>query len=247
MGIDNKDLTWTENESSAFIEGGNIFVPDRARQYQRICSLLPNTSTAVNVLDICCGEGLLSFEIAKKSPFYEMRCYDGSPVMLENTKKRLRQLPNKSHFELFDLLIYEQSKLPEKCCAVVSSLALHHLNDERKQDFFKFANNLLSPKGLFVVVDVVLPMCKEAASIAAEDWDIAAYRQSIDFTGSSSGYKVFQEDKWNIYHYLEDKEYMAYDMPSSLFDQLKWLDKAGFSKVDVVWMYAGHAIFYRIK
>ena len=33
------------------------------------------------------------------------------------------------------------------------------------------------------------------------------------------------------------------DKPSPLFDQLKWLDKAGFTDVDVFWMKVGHAIF----
>jgi tRNA (cmo5U34)-methyltransferase len=33
------------------------------------------------------------------------------------------------------------------------------------------------------------------------------------------------------------------DKMSPLFDQLKWLEQAGFASVDVFWMRAGHAIF----
>jgi len=190
---------------------------------------------------------LLSYEIAKKSPFYEMHCYDGSPLMLENAKKHLSRLPNKAHFEMFDLNDFEQSKFPKSFQAVVSSLAIHHLEDKRKQELFKYINDLLPHNGLFVVVDVILPSCLEAVKIAAEDWDIAAYKQSIDVTGSFDAYKIFQDDKWNIYHYWDDKEYMAYDKPASLYNQLKWLDNAGFSKIDVLWLYAGHAIYYGIK
>ena len=161
---------------------------------------------------------MLSYEIAKKSPFYEMHCYDGSPLMLETAKKHLSRLPNKAHFEMFDLNDFEQSNFPKSCQAIVSSLAIHHLEDKRKQELFKYINNLLPHSGLFVVVDVVLPLCQDAEKIAAEDWDIAAYRQSIDLTGSLDAYKIFQEDKWNIYHYLDDKEYMAYDKPASLYN-----------------------------
>ena len=240
-------LSWGENESNSFIVGGNVFVPDRIRQYSRICSLFPNVSSPIGVLDLCCGEGLLSFEIAKKSLHYELFCYDNSSLMLESAKKHLGQLPNKSNFKHFDLLNFEESEYPTNLGAVVSSLAIHHMEDSRKKDLFKFIYSLLPSSGLFVMVDVILPMCKEATIVAAEDWDIAAYKQSVDFTGSLDAYKTFKEEKWNIYHYIDDKEYMAYDKPSTVYEQLKWLDEAGFSKVDVLWMYAGHIILYGIK
>ena len=247
MANEKNTPSWGENESSAFVAGGNVFVPDRMRQHHRICSLFPKVNSPFKVLDLCSGEGLLSFEIAKRSPHYEIYCYDGSPLMLENAKKHLRQLPNKSHFMHFDLPHFEKSEYPPDCGAVVSSLAIHHIEDNRKKDLFKFIYSILPSNGLFVMVDVILPLCQEAARIAAEDWDIAAYKQSLDFTGSFSVYNIFHEEKWNIYHYLDDKEYMAYDKPSTVYNHLKWLDEAGFSKVDVLWMYAGHVILYGIK
>ena len=52
----------------------------------------------------------------------------------------------------------------------------------------------------------------------------------------------FRELGWN--HYAEpEPEPDSIDKPSSLFDQLKWLDAVGFTDVDVFWMKAGHAIF----
>jgi tRNA (cmo5U34)-methyltransferase len=167
--------------------------------------------------------------------------------MLENAKKHFSRLPNKANFVLFDLECFEESNFPVNCQAVVSSLAIHHLDDKRKCDLFKYVNTLLPENGVFVLVDVILPQCQAAAFVAAEDWDTVAYKQSVDLTGSLDAYRIFQKDKWNIYHYLDDAEYMSYDKPSSVYDHLRWLEEAGFSKVDVLWMHAGHVIFYGIK
>ena len=40
---------------------------------------------------------------------------------------------------------------------------------------------------------------------------------------------------------------MEMDKPSPLFHQLQWLDQAGFGRVDVHWLRAGHAIFSGMK
>jgi len=128
---------------------------------------------------------------------------------------------------------------------VVSAFAIHHLTDERKSDFFKRIFELLPQNGIFIVADNINPMCKEAEVIAAEDWDIAAYKQSIDFTGALDAYHIFKNSGWNIYGYEYDEDVCG--KPGSLYDQLKLLDKAGFSRVDVVWLHAGHVIFYGIK
>ena len=43
-----------------------------------------------------------------------------------------------------------------------------------------------------------------------------------------------------MYRYFDPEDI---DHPSRLFDQLKWLEQAGFADVDVYWMLAGHALF----
>lgn len=41
----------------------------------------------------------------------------------------------------------------------------------------------------------------------------------------------------------QKQELFSIDKPSPLFDQLRWLENAGFVDVDVHWMLAGHALF----
>jgi len=78
-----------------------------------------------------------------------MFCYDNSSLMLESAKKHLRQLPNKSYFKHFDLLNFEESEYPPNLGAIVSSLAIHHMEDSRKKDLFKFICSILPSNGLY--------------------------------------------------------------------------------------------------
>ena len=245
MTNENTSMAWGENDIDVFLSYGNVFIPDRARLNQRICGLLPLTSSPMRILDICCGDGLLSYEIAKKSPFYELYCYDATPAMLGNTKNLMKKMPNKYHCELFELLDYERYSVPKNCHAVVSAFAIHHLSNERKESFFRYVFDLLTENGIFVVADNIDPMCREAESVAAEDWDMAAYKQSIDLTGMLQAYQCFKDSDWNIYSYQYEEDICG--RPAPLYSQLKLMEKAGFSKVDVLWMYAGHAIFFGIK
>jgi tRNA (cmo5U34)-methyltransferase len=43
-----------------------------------------------------------------------------------------------------------------------------------------------------------------------------------------------------MYRYFNPQDI---DQPARLYDQLRWLEQAGFCDVDVFWMQAGHAIF----
>ena len=74
----------------------------------------------------------------------------------------------------------------------------------------------------------------------ADAWNEAGHQHSLDMDGDLKGYDYFCELGWN--HYAEPKP-TSIDKPTSLFDQLKWLDKAGFTDADVFWVKAGHAIF----
>ncbi len=44
-------------------------------------------------------------------------------------------------------------------------------------------------------------------------------------------------ERWNIYDYPD-----PVDKPSTLLEQLRWMEGAGFEGVDVFWARAGHAL-----
>jgi tRNA (cmo5U34)-methyltransferase len=91
-----------------------------------------------------------------------------------------------------------------------------------------------------VVADVIAPAHPLGAEAAAKAWDAAVRKRALEFDGSLTAFEAFEREKWNMYRYFDPDDI---DKPSRLFDQLKWLEQAGFADVDVYWMLAGHAIF----
>jgi hypothetical protein len=96
----------------------------------------------------------------------------------------------------------------------------------------------MSERGVLLIADLVAPRRAEAHRLFAETWDHFAERQSQSESGSGELFDLFLQTEWNIYRYPDPM-----DTPSSLFDQLKWLEDAGFVGVDCFWMRAAHAIY----
>lgn len=58
------------------------------------------------------------------------------------------------------------------------------------------------------------------------------------YNGNTAMFEQFENTEWNIFEYPDPM-----DKPSPVFDQLRWLEQAGFKAVDVYWLKAGHAIY----
>ena len=91
---------------------------------------------------------------------------------------------------------------------------------------------------MFVISDIVQPANSTGVGYAAAQWDASVQDSSQRLRGDSSGYQEFVHQRWNHYRTPDPR-----DKPSTLFEQLTWLNTAGFTAVDVYWMRAGHAIF----
>jgi len=123
----------------------------------------------------------------------------------------------------------------------VSSLCLHHLNDAKKQYFYKAAADRLSPRGALLVADLVEPQHPAARVMAADRWDALA-RAQADALGSPGLFQRFVDEEWNHFRFPDPME-----RPSALLHHFVWLRHAGFAAVDCVWIDAGHAVFGGFK
>ena len=72
----------------------------------------------------------------------------------------------------------------------------------------------------------------------ARTWDKEVKRQSLEFAGDLRAYEQFVESQWNYFDYPDPG-----DKPSSVAEQIRWLEEAGFTGVDVFWAMAGHAVY----
>ena len=233
---------WEEANSQDFIDYGKYFVPDREVQINCICEVIPPPSKPAYILDLCCGEGLLTRALLDKFPECQVYGLDGSPKMIAHVEKSLAAYSARFKAKQFDLAANDWRDFLSPVHAVVSSLAIHHLDSTEKQILFKDIASILAPGGSFVIADLIEPMNPFGRKLAANAWNEAVRQRSLELDSDLKGYDYFRELGWN--HYAEpEPESDSIDKPSSLFDQLKWLNAVGFTDIDVFWMKAGHAIF----
>ncbi len=235
---------WDEQTSQLFADYGRYFVPDRTRQIETICALIPPQSEPFNALELCIGEGLLADAILQRNLSCTLHGYDGSHEMLKRARKRLAVYKARFRPKQFDLASRTWRRNTLRPHAVVSSLAIHHLDGEQKQMLFRDVWRMLEPGGVFVIADVVEPTTKAGWQVAAETYDEVVRTRALELDGTLRAFEAFEQTQWNLFRHFDPADY---DKPSPLFDQLKWLEQAGFVAVDIHWMVAGHAIFAGLK
>ena len=237
---------WQESDSQAFIDYGRYFVPQREYQLQTIADLIPQPDGPAHILELSCGEGLMAEVLLSRFPIVTLHGYDLSPAMLEQAQQRLAHYGQRFVPRQFDLNQTEWRTNQPTFHAVVSSLTIHHLDGPDKLRLFLDVYQMLHPGGVLVIADLVAPTRGLGTAVAAQAWDEAVRQRGQQLDGTNDTLTYFEKLKWNLYRYPEDPA-VAIDKPSSLLDQLKWVEQAGFTAVDVHWLLAGHVIYSGVK
>lgn len=234
--------SWTEDDSATFLKLADVAVPGRREQTDVLLSLIPAAQDdAFAGADLACGEGLLSEFILDRFPRARLAAMDGSREMLAKAAVRLRRFGPRASVREFDLADrgwLDEIESPLRCA--VSSLCFHHLDGPTKRRLFGDLAARLEPGGALLIADIVAPASDVIRRSWAHTWDEIARSQSIELTGDTDAYRTFQELGWNA-HAITEPE--PREMPSRLYEQLKWLEAAGFTEVDCFWMRAGVAVY----
>lgn len=231
---------WQESDSATFIQVGRVMTPRRDEIQETIVSLIPASAAhPFTVVDIAGGSGWLSAAVLERHPHSRVVMLDGSETMRDEASQSLRGYGDRFRaepFRLEDDAWMQRIGAPVRC--FVSTLAIHHLDDQGKRNLFIALFDRLQPGGAVLIADLVRPASTGARHLAARQWSDAVRTQSVALTGDTATADFFEREHWNIFDFPD-----AMDTPSSLADQLRWLHDAGYVGADVFWSYAGHAVY----
>jgi tRNA (cmo5U34)-methyltransferase len=231
---------WDEEASRTFVNYGEYFVPHRRLQLQIMAALLSGLDEACQIIDLCCGEGVLAEILLDTIQGATVHGLDGSQEMLQRAAARLSRFGNRFVPQTMELSDRGWRSTSMPVDAVVSSLAIHHLEASQKQALYSDLHRMLKKNGRIVIADVIDPVSQPAKALAADLWDEAVRERALEVDGNTEAYDFFKRAGWNIFRYLDPEDI---DQPSPVYEQLGWLENAGFVEMDVHWMLAGHAIF----
>jgi SAM-dependent methyltransferase len=243
---DNTINHWSEDNSTDFLELGELFVPARAEQLTILLDLVPaQPSETFTIVELGAGAGHLAQAVLEKFPRCHYIAFDGSETMREQLARRL--ISFKSRLGIYPFELAEQTwrrTLPSPLRCVLSSLCIHHLTGPQKRQLFVDMAQGLETGGVLLLADLVEPATQRIADLFARQYDEIVREQSIALRGDLSGYEQFCQMKWNYFiHDYGSASPDPIDHPSPLHEQLRWLEEAGFSTADCFWMRAGHAIY----
>lgn len=229
---------WTEEDSRAYLDIAAVAVPRRLEMLATLISLVPfSAGEAPRIVELGAGEGRLASALLECFPKATLVALDGSESMRHEAGGRLARFDKRARVASFDLAALDWWEVIFGADLVVSSLAMHHLNDAKKRYVYKAIADRISERGALLIADLVEPSHQAGRNLAAAAWDGSA-REQAEALGAPELFQRFLHAKWNHYRHPDPS-----DQPSALFHHLVWLKHAGFGLVDCWWLFGAHAVF----
>lgn len=176
----------------------------------------------LRILDLGAGTGLLSGMVRREHPDAELVLLDGAPAMLDRARHTLGD--TNTTYRVADL----REPLPAgRFDAVISALAIHHLQDPDKRDLFARVHDTLQPGGVFVNAEQIA-----APNEKLQDYYRQWHREASLELGASTAEWAAAEQR------------MTLDRCSTLTAQLAWLSDAGFRETDCLFKHHRFAVLY---
>ena len=233
------DTQWTNNGfAHEYLRDSDIYIPQREHVLQLIkliFSFYINTEIKnPHVIDLGCGDGAITKILIDVNKNLLSTLIDGSEHMLESARKNIPNTNIKETIHISFQDLYGSSVLENDADFIVSSLAIHHLNEIEKDRLFKYIYAKLKPGALFINYDPVLSPSLELEQLNLIIWKewILNYEAKISPRRDKSLEYIPSQYKSN-----ED------NVPSTLDSQLEMMKNAGFLGVNLFYKYGLFCLF----
>ena len=187
--------------------------------YRWAVDLIP--AAAKTIVDLGAGSGLLTQLVRQRCPNAQIHLIDFSGEMLDLARRRLGDDPNLTFTEAD----YANEPIPADVCSVVSSLSIHHLDDDDKRRVFRKAYEALKPRGVFINADQVA-----GPTPRLEERYRALWLQQVRAAGATDG-----QVSDSLYRQEQDR---CVDIER----QLAWMRDAEFADADCWYKEARFAV-----
>jgi len=209
----NPTQEWQRAEHAArYLEKYVDSIPHRTEGEAVLLDLMPTNTK--RILDLGTGDGRLAGLVGAYLPEATVLATDFSPTMLEQAKKRFTNDPR---MEIREHDFQESLLSLGTFDAVVSSFAIHHVEDPRKQTLYAEVFQILNPGGVFLNLEHVSSPTEHLH----------------DLFLASMGMTRETEDKSNRCSPVEP--------------QLAWLRQAGFEDVECYWKWRELALLGGVR
>jgi len=198
--------------------------------YQTVIDRLPFASgDAPRVLDLGAGTGLLAAKILAAHPSADVTLVDVAEAMLAQARERLSRAAEagRAHFVVSDLA---QAEFPGSFDAIVSALAIHHVEAASKRDLFGRVHRALRPGGVFLNADQVRGSTPRLEAIHKAAWLAQVKERGVSAADLAAA-----------------QERMELDQTDTLEAQLAWLTEAGLRDVGCFFQHYMFAVFGGFK
>jgi len=204
----------------------NYVIPNMDQIYIIMVDLASCDVPGPKILDLGAGTGLLSEKLLKKYSRGSFTLIDLSNEMLNIAKERFKGNSNFKYIQGD----YLNTDFKDSFDIIMSSLSIHHLNDDSKKNIYFKIYQILNKGGIFLNADQVLAPSSENEYIYQRNWWEKMEKENL---------------KQNEKELIIDR--MKLDKPSTLKNNLRWLEDCGFINVDVFYKYYNFCVFYSKK
>lgn len=181
------------------------------------------------ILDIGCGTGYTIEKIINEYPNISAIGIDGSRVMLEKANQRLLKYPNTR----WSIHLHDITDLPATppLQAAISIATLNNVEHKNIETIYRGIFTRLVEGGVFIHADFIAHESELANNLIEEAYSeyVKSHIPSEDFFS-----------KWS-----EHSEAGYY--PLTLTQHIQKLERAGFGKVKLLWLFGNFAIFSAVK